>query len=344
MRPACRGARSIAPAARGNALEARLEVKNDLEIPLEGMRCLVLGAGGFLGQALSTTLCDRGAVVQGYGRMPDDEKARDNRVAWTNAPFSDISALARAVEDQEIVFHLLGSSIPESSNSDPAEDLSANVFSTIKLLDLCRAGRVRKVVFASSGGTVYGVPAVIPTPETAPTDPISAYGISKLAIEKYLALYHHLHGLDYHVLRIANPYGPGQSPFRKQGVVASILYRAMSGKSFEIWGTGDVTRDFIHVDDVSVAFVDALRYTGAHRVMNVGGGEGRTINQVVDDVQQVLGLQGVQVTRKSGRAADVPVSILDTSLIRSVTTWRPRVSWIDGLTETAAWIRKAHGL
>ncbi len=316
----------------------------DSDASLNGVRCLVVGAGGFLGRALSTSLCDRGAVVQGYGRIHDEEKARDHRVAWTHAPFSDFSALARAVAGQEVVFHLLGSSIPESSNSDPAEDLFANVFPTIKLLDICRAARVRKVIFASSGGTVYGIPTVIPTPETAPTDPISAYGINKLAIEKYLALYRHLHGMEYHVLRLANPYGPGQSPIKRQGVVASILYRAITGKSFEIWGTGDVTRDFIHVDDVSTAFVHALHYAGEHRIMNVGSGHGLTINQVVDDVQQVLDLQGVQVTRKPGRAADVPVSILDTGLIRSATTWRPRVSWLEGLSQTAAWMREAHAL
>jgi len=314
-------------------------VSTGTEAPLNGVRCLVVGAGGFLGRALSASLCERGAVVQGYGRLPEDDAARDHRVAWTNAPFSDYPALARAVEDQEIVFHLLGSSIPESSNSDPAEDLLANVFSTIKLLDLCRAAHVRKVVFASSGGTVYGIPAVVPTPETAPTDPISAYGISKLAVEKYLALYHHLHGLDYHILRIANPYGPGQSPLKKQGVVASILYRAITGKSFEIWGTGEVTRDFIHVDDVSAAFIHAAHYAGEQRIMNVGSGHGLTINQVVGDVQHVLGLTGVRVTRKPGRAADVPVSILDTELIRTATSWRPRVSWIEGLTQTAVWMR-----
>lgn len=313
----------------------------DAGAPLSGMRCLVVGAGGFLGRNLSAALCDRNAVVQGFGRLPEDEAARDHRIAWTNAPFSDFPALARAVEDQEIVFHLLGSSIPESSNSDPAEDLLSNVFSTIKLLDLCRAARVRKVIFASSGGTVYGIPAVVPTPESATTDPISAYGIGKLAIEKYLALYRHLHGLDYHILRIANPYGPGQSPFKKQGVVASILYRAISGQPFEIWGTGDVTRDFIHVDDVSAAFIGALHYAGDQRIMNVGSGHGLTINQVVGDVQQVLGLTGVRVTRKPGRAADVPVSVLDTELIRTATSWRPRVEWIDGLTQTAAWMRHA---
>jgi UDP-glucose 4-epimerase len=308
------------------------------------MRCLVLGAAGFLGHALSSSLCDRGAVVQGYGRISDDGNVRDERVHWSNALFSDLSSLARAVEGQEVVFHLLSSSIPESSNRAPADDLMASVYDTIKLLDLCRSGGVRKVIFASSGGTVYGIPTVTPTPETARTDPISGYGISKLAIEKYLALYQHLYGLNYHVLRLANPYGPGQSPFKKQGVVAAILYRAMSGQTFEIWGNGDVTRDFIHVDDVAAAFLAALRYSGDERVMNVGSGEGRSINQIVGDLREVLNLPNLEVIHKPERAADVPISILDTALITSTTSWRPKVTWIDGLHDTAAWLRATYKL
>jgi UDP-glucose 4-epimerase len=305
------------------------------------MRCLVLGAAGFLGQALSRALCDRGAVVQGFGRISDSDKPRDPRIHWTNALFSDLSALARAVDDQEIVFHLLSSSIPESSNRDPAEDVVTSVVSTIKLLDLCRAGTVRKIIFASSGGTVYGIPGIVPTPETAPTNPISAYGITKLAVEKYLALYQHLYGLDYQVLRIANPYGPGQSPFKKQGVVASTLQRALSGQPIEIWGDGEVTRDFIHVDDVTLAFVHALHYPGEHRVMNVGSGEGRSVNEIVRDAQAVLGLSSVEVRRRPARTADVPISILDTTLIRSVTSWRPQTAWLEGLHDTAMWLRGA---
>jgi len=310
---------------------------------LDGLRCLVLGAGGFLGRSLAAALCDRGAIVQGYGRMSEDE-GRDPRAVWTNATFADLSALARALEGQEVVFHLLGSSTPESSNRDPGEDLTASVFTTVKLLDLCRSASVRKIVFASSGGTVYGVPTIIPTPESAPTDPISAYGINKLAVEKYMALYRHLYGLDYQVLRIANPYGPGQSPFKKQGVVASIMHSALSGHAVEIWGTGEVTRDFIHVDDVASAFLHALDYAGEQRVMNVGSGVGRTVNQIVEDVRDALGLPQIEIVRKSARAADVPVSVLDTTLITRETGWRPRIAWQAGLARTAAWMRGTFGL
>ena len=215
---------------------------------------------------------------------------------------------------------------------------------SILLLEQCRAARVRKVVFASSGGTVYGIPSVVPTPEGAGTAPISAYGINKLMIERYLELFRHLYGLDYHVLRIANPYGAGQSPFKRQGVVAAMLHRALSGFAIELWGTGEVTRDFIHVDDVSSAFMAAARYDGPHRTMNVGSGQGRSLKQLVADVRAVLRHPSLEVVRKGARAADVPVSILDTGLIRGETGWRPRVDWLDGLAGTAGWMRRAYGL
>ena len=307
-----------------------------------GLRCLVLGAGGFLGRSLAALLQRRGAAVQGFGHSAS--AARPSALAWTAGAFEDRAALAAALVGQEVVFHLLGSSLPHASNRDPAAHVADQVVPTLRLLELCRAAGVRRMVFASSGGTVYGIPAEVPTPEGAPTAPLSAYGINKLMVEHYLGLYGRLHGLEHQVLRIANPYGPGQSPFRQQGVVAAMLHRALSGSAVEVWGGGGVTRDFIHVDDVATAFVAAALYDGPHRVMNVGSGRGRSLDQVVADVAAAAGRPGLQVVRKPGRPADVPVSILDCGLIQRETGWQAQVGWIDGLAGTAAWVRSAYGL
>lgn len=314
------------------------------ETELTGVKCLVLGAGGFLGRSLCRALCDAGAVVQGYGRLPDQRTPVDSRVIWSTAEFSDGSTLARAVQGQDIVFHLFGSSLPESSNHNPSEDILASVVPTVRLLDLCHEGSVRKVIFASSGGTIYGVPTVTPTPEDAPTNPISAYGINKLAIEKYLALYHHLYGLDYHVLRLSNPYGPGQSPFTKQGVVAAMIYRVLSNQPIEIWGTGEIVRDFVYVDDVARGFLSAISYSGPHKIMNLGSGQGRSINQIVDDLDQVPGLPRVEVRRTDGRSADVPINTLDAGLIARHIGWRPHVPWTSGIQNTIAWMREVYSV
>lgn len=305
---------------------------------MDKRRCLVLGGGGFLGTNLCRALLERGAHVQAFGRSKSFPAAIDERVIWTSGEFTDVVALAKAVEGQDIVFHLIGGSIPESSNRDPAADLVMNTLATTHLLDICRGEKVRKVIFVSSGGTVYGVPARVPISEAEPTDPISAYGISKLATEKYLALYRHLYGLNYQIFRLANPYGRYQSPHRKQGVVAALIYRALAGEPLEIWGTGDVTRDFIHVTDAIEALLEGVDYTGPHRVMNVGSGVGRTVADVVRDIESVLGGNALRREYREGRAADVPVNVLDIALITRETNWRPRVTWSDGLRDTIDWI------
>lgn len=305
---------------------------------LSGMQCVVLGGGGFIGTHLCRALLTRGASVRGYSRSRTYPAALDG-VTWTSGEFSDRTAVARALDGCDIVFHLLGGSIPDSSNKDPLGDLLSSAVPSLQLLEICRAAKVRKILFVSSGGTVYGIPNAIPIPETAPTDPISAYGISKLAIEKYLALYHHLHGQDFCVLRVANPFGPYQSPDRRQGLIASLMHRISRGQPIEIWGDGQVVRDYIYIDDVIEALLAAVTYGGSHTLFNVGSGIGRSVLEVVRDVAEALGQPDVQRIHKPGRATDVPVSILDIARIEREVAWSPRTDWARALRLTADWIR-----
>lgn len=302
-----------------------------------GRRCLVLGGGGFIGTNLCRGLAAIGAEVTAYGAQASFPQALDG-VAWRAGGFDDHRALADAIAGQAVVFHLIGAGVPAKSNLDPAGDLTTSTINTLHMLDFCRQAGVEKVIFVSSGGTVYGVPRTPLIAEDHPTDPISAYGVSKLAIEKYLGLYRHLHGLDYRVLRVANPYGPYQVPYNAQGVVASILQRALSGVPVEIWGDGEVVRDFVHIGDVVAALIDAVDYAGAARVLNVGSGVGRSVNQIVADVETVLGRGAIARDYKPSRPADVPVNVLDIALIDREMGWRPRVDWLAGLRETALWM------
>jgi UDP-glucose 4-epimerase len=304
---------------------------------MRGRRCLVLGAGGFIGTNLCRHLVELGAEVRGFGRSSSFPEALAE-VEWIAGDFADRTAVARAVHNIELVFHLVGGSLPESSNRDPVADLSANVVNTLHLLEACRRSEVQKLVFASSGGTVYGIPGQIPIPESAPTDPIAAYGISKLAIEKYLALYRHLHGLDYAVLRMANPFGPFQTGERKQGAIAAFVRQALAGNTLEIWGDGEVVRDFVYISDVAEAFAAAARYRGPHPVFNVGQGEGHSINQILADIELVLGRGGLAKRYLPSRLADVPVNVLDIGLIERELGWRPRTDWLAGLRATVDWI------
>ncbi len=303
-----------------------------------GARCLVLGAGGFVGGALAAQLCDRGADVHGFGHPPRHDA--DARVRWTTAEFSDATALALALRRQDIVF-LLGPSMGDLAAPHAARAFAAHLTWTVRLLDACRAAGVGTVVFASSGGAVYGVAKEIPTPETARTEPISAYGLNRLTIEQHLELYRRLHGFDYRIVRIANCYGPGQSPLRREGFVAVALHRALCGEPLEVWGSDEIVRDFVYVDDVVRAIAHIASRPAPPYVVNVGSGEPRSLASVVNDIRALTG-SALQVVAKPGRPVDVPLSLVDTTLIRAVTPWRPQVAWRDGLERTAAWLRRTY--
>ena len=309
--------------------------------PLEGKDCLVLGAGVFIGKALCEGLCENGARVRALVRRSPPTLPSHLPITWIKGDFTDRSTLSNMVRSQKLVFHLASDSIPETSNRNPTGDLFRNVGSTLNLLDLCCAEGVDKVIFASSGGTVYGVAqAESVINENAPTNPISAYGVTKLTIEKYLALYKRLHNLDYHVLRISNAYGPGQSPHKRQGLVATILHRALTRQTLEIWGDGEIVRDYLHIRDVARAFLYATQYKGDFRVMNVGSGVGLSVNRVIKDIEVALGDTAISRRYVPGRVEDVPRNVLDIALIGSETSWRPEISWTEGLLETASWMRE----
>lgn len=312
-----------------------------VEVNLSGRRCLVLGAGGFIGINLCRRLIAAGATVTGYGRRPHEGGAGLDGIVWHEADFADEIAVSAALQGQDAVFHLLGGSVPAQSNDDPVGDVERSLLPSLRLIQACRRGGVHRIVFASSGGTVYGPTSPEPVAETVPTQPITAYGINKLAVERYLGLSRALHGLDPVVLRISNPYGPFQHRRRAQGVVGAAIARALAGQELEVWGDGSVVRDYLHVDDVAAAMVAALDYAGPEWIFNVGAGEGRSVRSVVEDVCSVLGVPRDRIRYRPGRAVDVPFNVLDTTLIAREMGWRPAVGWADGLVSTARWMQDA---
>lgn len=309
---------------------------NNAAANLSHMRCAVLGAGGFIGTNLCRALVGQVDSLRAFGRrqsFPGALRGCD----WMSGDFTDPSSLPAAIAGCDVVYHLVNASTPASANIDKVADLNANVVSTLHLLDACREVGVRRIVFVSSGGTIYGIPDQVPTPETAPTNPITGYGISKLAIEKYLGLYEHLYGLEYQVLRVANPFGPYQTALKSQGVIAAFIRRALVEKPIEIWGDGSVTRDYVYIDDVVEALMLAATYDGPYRTFNIGSGEGRSLNEIVVSMSKLLGVE-ILVNRRPARGVDVPVSVLDTSLATKYLGWRPRTDFERGLSATISWM------
>jgi UDP-glucose 4-epimerase len=207
------------------------------------------------------------------------------------------------------------------------------VISTLHLLQAAKKAGVKKVIFFSSGGTVYGVPQRIPISENHPTDPICSYGIQKLAIEKYLKLFHHLYGLDYAVMRMSNPYGERQRPLASQGAVAVFLYKAMLREPIEIWGDGSVTRDYVHVSDVAGVIPVLVRYSGKHKIFNIGSGKGTSLLELIKIAETITG-DSIEVRFRPARPFDVPVNILDISLAKRALSWTPAVDLEEGARRT----------
>ena len=257
---------------------------------------------------------------------------------FTRAEFTDLPALSAAVQGAEIVFHLLGGINLDASARDPIADLMVNTVASVRLFERCQQAGVKKIVYVSSGGTVYGVPKTLPIGETDATDPISAYGINKLMVEKYLQLYAHGGGAQALSLRVANPFGEFQSPFRRQGLIAALIETIRSGRPVEIWGDGRIVRDYLYAGDLAEALVAASLYDGPAQVLNIGSGIGRSVLEVLDSVCEALGQRPVAVIHQPARAADVPANVLDIAAAGRELGWAPRTGWMDGLCRTAEWI------
>lgn len=304
------------------------------------MNILVLGGAGFIGTHLSDALLRAGHVVRIFDRpsTPVAERiAGHPRLQRSEGDFLNGDELDAALDDMEVVYHLVSTTLPKSSNDNPEYDVETNLVTSVRLLESARRRGIRKLVFLSSGGTVYGVPEHVPIGEDHPCNPISSYGIVKLAIEKYLHLFRVLHGLDSCTIRLSNPFGEFQRIQSAQGAVGVFLARAIARQPLEIWGDGSVTRDYIYVSDVADALLKVLDYRGPVHTFNVGSGIGMSLNQIIAEIEQVLG-QPVARVHKPARRFDVPTNVLDIGLAARELQWAPRISFAEGLKRTAAWI------
>ncbi|MCP4421396.1 MAG: NAD-dependent epimerase/dehydratase family protein [Chloroflexi bacterium] len=306
-------------------------------------RALVVGGNGFIGSHLVNSLVETGwdvAVLHKYeqpryAKMPE-------QVDFVRGDLTQESLLREAVDGRDVVFHLLWTTtaIHELANKDPAADVQANLIPSIQLIEACREAKVGRLIFTSSGGTVYGRSQQIPISENHPKNPVNAYGVSKLAVENYLQLFHHLHGLDYAVFRPSVPYGPYQNPLARQGAVAVFLYRVAKGLPLTIWGDGSVTRDYFYISDL----VDGLILGGTQPltdelVFNIGGAEEVSLNQLIAYVEEVVGNKAI-VEYTPARKFDAPRVVLDTTLAQTRLGWQPKVSMQEGLSKTWKWMKR----
>ena len=302
---------------------------------------VVLGGGGFIGSHLCRALVSEGRRVRVFDKLYGDRNLIRNPAGEIEVIEGDAARaddVLAALEGAETVFHLVHTTVPGSSMADPSYDVESNVAASVRWLSQIGKTSVRRIVFISSGGTVYGKPQWNPINEQHPTDPISSYGITKLALEKYVAIYAAAAGIDHLILRPSNVYGEGQRLNIGQGVIGVLIDRALRGQELEVWGKGDSPRDYIYIAD----FIDAVRrlltYTGPHRIFNVSGGKGHSVQDILEILQRQLGSLP-EIKYQPARGFDVPANVLDASLLRSEVGWEPLFSLEEGIARVVQWLR-----
>lgn len=303
------------------------------------MKALVIGGCGFIGSHVVDALLARGHSVRVFDRQFERFRQPLQTVEYTIGNFADQMAVAEALSGIDTVLHLVSTTVPGTGNLSPATDVRDNLIGTIQLLDLMVDTKVRRLVFLSSGGTVYGILDASSVTENHPLRPINSYGIVKVAIEHYLGMYRRVHGLESLIVRASNPYGPRQAHSGVQGVISTFLHRVHEGVPIEIWGDGSVVRDYLHVADLAAFCAIAAEGAGSGP-FNVGSGEGTSLNEIIEIVRSVTGLD-VSPTYKPGRPVDVPRSVLDITRAKTEFEWRPTVSLEQGVAQTWAWLHNS---
>jgi UDP-glucose 4-epimerase len=291
------------------------------------VKAVITGGAGFIGSHVADALLDAGAAVDIVDISPrlDNLAAALERGAAVHAgDVTDPAAMVALMADLQptVVCHLAAQIDVRRSIDAPAHDARVNVAGTAAVLEAARRCGARRVLLASTAG-VYGTPSVLPTPESAPLEPLTPYGAGKAAAESYLRLYARLHGVSTLALRMANVYGPRQDPHGEAGVIAIFAGASAVHRPVTIFGDGRQTRDFVHVHDVAAAFV-AAAHAAAGGALNIASG-------CETSIAAIAGALGLEVLYGPRRAGEVPRSCLDPSAAATTLGWRARIALPDGL-------------
>lgn len=281
---------------------------------------MILGAAGFIGTNLTLRLMEQNKNLILFDR-PEASYTESIRKAgnvqkisgsFTRMKKEDWLELIPDFCNINCVYHLISTTCPTNSNRDIAGEIQDNLIGTIHFLDACVEAGVKKVVFLSSGGTVYGKEHTGLCREEEEAFPITVYGMQKLSIEKLLYLYFQLYQMDYRIVRLSNPYGPFQKPNGIQGAVTTFTYQILMEEPITVYGDGSVIRDYIYIDDAIDGILNIAEKEGHYKLYNLGSGKGCSISQLICTISQVL-QKTPQVCYRESRNVDVPVNVLDIS-------------------------------
>ncbi len=300
---------------------------------------LIFGGGGFIGSHLAQYLLRNYKVIifekEGFSRK--NIKEFEDDIEIIEGDFQNSRDYESLLNDVDYIFHLAWSTIHESSNKNCQYDVASNVFPTIALLEMLKRKRNIKIIFVSSGGTVYGNSNEKKLKEQSMNNPICSYGISKLMVEKYLYLYSYLYKVNYAIARLPNVYGERQQWYKNQGLVSTFIYNMLTNKPLIVWGDGFTIRDYIYVHDAVKGIAKFLHYKGNYKIFNISSGVGYSVNDVIEKIMKIVNCKP-EIIYKPKRDFDVNSNVLDNSLACTELKWTPQVTIDDGINIVYEWI------
>lgn len=305
----------------------------------------VIGGAGFIGRVVVEELLRRGdRQVVVVGREDDAPHFPATVRYIQHPPDTTTELLVQTLSSVDEVIDLAYATVPQTSFENPVNDILVNLPEAVRLFQQAALLPLRKFVWISSGGTVYGPAQTVPLPETHPTNPISPYGITKLAIEKYAHMYYHMSQLPIVCVRPANAFGEGQRVYAGQGFIGTAIASLLDGRMLNLFGEEGTVRDYLHVHDMARGIVAALVDGEPGEVYNLGSGVGYSNKQVLDLLLPLATAQGLvpQVQVLPERLFDVKVNILDISKMTAHTGWLPALSFEQGLRQTWDWYLTHH--
>lgn len=303
------------------------------------MKIVIFGGSGFIGSYLVDYLLKLGHEVRIFDRNFEKFRKIKNGVDYYIGDFFDYEKVFLALSGCDYAFHLISTTNPGTSNLDPIGDIQENLVPSIQFLKICVKTKIKKVIFLSSGGAVYGTPDSTPINEDHPLNPESSYGIQKVAIEKYLYFFYKNYGLEYTIVRPSNPYGPRQNPYTVQGLISVALHKLRNEETLSIWGDGTIVRDYIFIDDLIDAIYRVTMSTSSCRIFNIGSGIGYSINEIIRIIEKVVGKK-IKVEYMDTRIGDPIITVLDTSRIRKEVGWEVTTDIETGVKHTWEYITK----
>ncbi len=304
------------------------------------MKILITGGAGFIGSNIADKMLEEGHSVVIIDNLSSGQKKNiPSKAKFYKADITDVKLVDSVIKKErpQVICHHAAQIDVRKSVEDPAFDAKVNVLGALNVFEAARKHGVKKIVFASSGGTIYGEVGKVPPTELSPGNPLSPYGITKYTVEHYLKFYSLIYGLKYTVLRYANVYGPRQDPHGEAGVVSIFTGRMLTGEGLVIFGDGNQTRDYVFVADVVAANVAALT-KGDNQIINIGTGCATSVNTLFNTMAKIAQYKRKPVY-KAARPGELGRSLLDASKAKKLLGWEPKVCLAEGLQLTIGYFR-----